>query len=137
MDNPSPFLSWNELSCHDGTEYPHMYRTDQTRLLNLVEAFEAVRAELGNKPLTILSAYRHPQYNKKIGGAPKSQHCEGRALDIKTPKGMTPRELFDVIVNVSNKTPIRGIGLYKWGCHMDVRPQQKLSMWKDNGIGEI
>jgi uncharacterized protein YcbK (DUF882 family) len=114
-----------------------MFRNDVTRLPNLVEAFEALRVKLGNKPLVVLSAYRHPQYNKKIGGALKSQHTEGRALDIRTPKGMTPRELFDVMVNLSNSTPIRGIGLYKWGCHMDVRPQQKLSLWKDNGMGEI
>ena len=137
QDRPSQFLSWTELSCHDGVEYPHMFRTDQTRLPNLIEAFEALRHKLGDKPLVILSAYRHPQYNKKIGGALKSQHTEGRALDVKTPKGMKSRELFDVLVDLSNKTPIRGIGLYKWGCHMDVRPQTKLSLWKDNGMGEI
>lgn len=114
-----------------------MYRKDQTRLPNLVEAFEALRTKLGNKPLVILSAYRHSAYNKKIGGALKSQHSEGRALDIKTPKGMKPRELFDIMVSLANSTPIRGVGLYRWGCHMDVRPQTRLSLWKDNGIGEI
>lgn len=136
MDNPSPHLSWKELACHDGTEYPHMFRKDQTRLLNLVEAFEGLREKIG-QPLIVLSAYRTPEYNRKIGGVGKSQHCEGRALDIKTPKGMTPRELFDIMANVSNSTPLRGIGLYRWGCHMDVRPQQRLSLWKDNGIGDI
>lgn len=134
---PSKNLSWAELECKDGTEYPHSFRNDVTRLPNLVESFEALRIELGNKPLTVLSAYRTPEYNKKIGGARKSQHTEGRALDIRTPKGMKPRELFNVLVNLANKTPIRGIGLYRWGCHMDVRPQQKMTLWKDNGIGDI
>lgn len=137
MENPSTHVSWNELQCHDGTDYPYMYRDDVTRLPNLMEAFEALRSKLGDKPLTILSAYRTPQYNKKIGGATRSQHTEGRALDIRTPKGMTPRQLFDVIVGLSNSTPIRGVGLYRWGCHMDVRPQTRLSLWKDNGIGDI
>ena len=114
-----------------------MFRNDQTRLPNVIEAFEALRERLGNKPLVVLSAYRHPAYNKKIGGAPKSQHTEGRALDIRTPKGMKPRELFDIMVDLSNKTPIRGVGLYKWGCHMDVRPQKRVSLWKDNGVGDI
>jgi uncharacterized protein YcbK (DUF882 family) len=137
IDPPSQFLSWDELACKDGTEYPHMYRQDVTRLVNLVESFEALRSKLDNKPLIILSAYRTPQYNKKIGGALKSQHTEGRALDIRTPKGMKPRELFDILVSLSNVTPIRGVGLYRWGCHMDVRPQTRLSLWKDNGIGDI
>jgi uncharacterized protein YcbK (DUF882 family) len=135
MDRPSPNLSWNELKCQDGTEYPHMFRTDTTRLINLVESFEALRAKLG--PLVVLSAYRSREYNKKIAGAQRSQHVEGRALDIKTPKGMKPRELFDTLVNLANVTPIRGIGLYRWGCHFDVRPQTNLSLWKDNGSGEI
>lgn len=136
-DKPSLNVEWSELDCKDGTEYPFSYRSDVTRLPNLMESFERLRSKLGNMPLTILSAYRTPEYNKKIGGAARSQHTEGRALDIRTPKGMKPRELFDVLVSLSNSTPIRGIGLYKWGCHMDVRPQTKLSLWKDNGIGDI
>ena len=137
MDKPSAHVSWDELACKDGTEYPHMFRDDVTRLPNLMESFETLRAYLGDKPLVILSAYRTPQYNKKIGGAARSQHTEGRALDIRTPKGMKPRDLFNILVNLSNRTPIRGVGLYRWGCHIDVRPQQKLSVWKDNGIGDI
>ncbi len=136
MDQPSEHLSWAELECRDGTPYPHSFTLDQTRLPNLIEGFEALRQQL-DQPLTILSAYRTPQYNKLIGGVSRSQHTEGRALDIKTPKGMTNRQLFDVIVGLASKTPIRGVGLYKWGCHFDVRPQQKLSMWRDNGVGDI
>jgi uncharacterized protein YcbK (DUF882 family) len=136
MDRPSEHLSWAELACKDGTEYPHSFTLDVTRLPNLVEGFEALRQQI-HQPLIVLSAYRTPQYNKLIGGASRSQHTEGRALDIRTPKGLTNRQLFDQLVNLSNVTPIRGIGLYRWGCHFDVRPQTRLSIWKDNGIGDI
>ena len=132
---PSAHLNWSELDCHDGTEYPFSYTTDVSRLPNLIEGFEALRNKLG--PLQVLSCYRTPDYNRKIGGAPSSQHIQGRAIDIRTPKDLTPRELFDVILALANSTPIRGIGLYKWGCHMDVRPQTRLSIWRDKGIGEI
>lgn len=137
MEQPSPHVTWDELRCNDGTDYPFMFRSDITRLPNLMEAFEALRATLGNKPLRILSAYRTPTYNKLIGGVSKSQHTEGRALDIRTPKGMTPQELFDIMVGLAQHTPIRGIGKYRWGCHMDVRPQPTLSLWKDNKTGDI
>ena len=134
--DPSKYVKWGELACKDGTPYPHSYTLDQTRLPNLIESFEALRAQL-NQPLVILSAYRTPQYNKLIGGAARSQHTEGRALDIRTPKGLTPRHLFDIMLSLANSTPIRGVGLYRWGCHMDVRPQTRVSVWKDNGIGDI
>ena len=33
-------------------------------------------------PLKITSSYRSPSYNKSVGGASKSMHLQGRAVDI-------------------------------------------------------
>lgn len=33
-------------------------------------------------PIRITSSYRSKEYNDSIGGAPKSMHCKGRAVDI-------------------------------------------------------
>ena len=38
--------------------------------------------DLVREPLTINSSYRSEEYNKSIGGRPKSQHLLGNAVDI-------------------------------------------------------
>ena len=43
--------------------------------------FEPLR-EAVNEPIKINSFYRCEELNKAIGGSSKSQHCQGRAIDI-------------------------------------------------------
>jgi hypothetical protein len=43
--------------------------------------FEPLRLWVGG-PIKINSFYRCPKLNKAIGGSKRSQHCEGRAIDI-------------------------------------------------------
>ena len=43
--------------------------------------FEPLRSYVGG-PIKINSFYRGPELNKAIGGSTRSQHCEGRAIDI-------------------------------------------------------
>jgi putative chitinase len=45
---------------------------------------EPVRAHFG-KPIKINSSYRAPAVNKAVGGATKSQHCNGEAVDFIVP----------------------------------------------------
>ena len=47
----------------------------------LVKGLESYRAEIG-QPVPVTSGYRDPAYNKKIGGAPLSQHLFGCACDV-------------------------------------------------------
>lgn len=42
---------------------------------------EVVRAKVG-KPVTILSGYRCPRWNAKVGGVQRSRHMNGEASDI-------------------------------------------------------
>lgn len=46
-----------------------------------------------DKPIKVTSGYRSPKLNKFIGGAKKSQHTLGQAVDIQV-SGMTTEELF-------------------------------------------
>ena len=39
--------------------------------------------EISEKPILINSGYRSPQFNKKIGGVPTSNHLTGCAVDIR------------------------------------------------------
>ncbi|MDR7420008.1 MAG: D-Ala-D-Ala carboxypeptidase family metallohydrolase, partial [Armatimonadota bacterium] len=88
---PSPHLTWAELACHDGTAYPARWR--ETRAAALAEAFEAVRELAGGLPLFVTSGYRTAAWNQRIGGAAKSQHVQGRAVDVVPAKGCSIEEL--------------------------------------------
>ena len=46
-----------------------------------LDKLQALRDQLG-KPLIIRSAYRSPEHNRAVGGAPRSKHMEGTAFDI-------------------------------------------------------
>ena len=50
--------------------------------------FEPLRAWVG-KPIAVNSFFRSVELNKAIGGSSKSQHCEGRAIDIDDTLGGT------------------------------------------------
>ena len=58
---------------------------DQVSLTNMTgvahNIFEPLRLWVGG-PIKINSFYRSPKLNKAIGGSKRSQHCEGRAIDI-------------------------------------------------------
>jgi zinc D-Ala-D-Ala carboxypeptidase len=61
--------------------------------------FEPLRKHV-NGPIKINSFYRGPELNKAIGGSSKSQHCEGRAMDIDDNYGyMTNAQMFEYIKN--------------------------------------
>ena len=112
-----------EFACRDGTPYPAEWL--ESRLLPLCETLEAIREAVG-APLTILSGYRSPAHNAAVRGAPKSQHVEGRAADIKCPVVPAP-ELHRVIceLHAAGKLPaLGGLGAYPGWVHVDVRPRK-------------
>ena len=53
-----------------------------TNLTNLSKWLEVLRERAGT-PIIINSGYRSPQLNRKIGGAPNSNHLTGCAADIR------------------------------------------------------
>jgi hypothetical protein len=136
---PSAHLSWRELACKDvaRTPYPVEWRLD--RAVILAVTFEDLRALLGDQPLAVHSAYRTVAYNRKIGGARASQHCEGRAIDFTHPT-LRPREIFIRIrqaQRAGHLPLLGGLGLYRTFVHVDVRPRIRLgylAMWSGTGI---
>ncbi len=137
----------DELRSHDGEPYP-LSRDDEfhpgrswlaTRLLPLCKMLEVIREACGGKPMTIVSGYRSPDHNAKIGGAKFSQHMEGRAVDIKV-SGMTPAEVHSVIMDLyagGKISDLGGCGEYPNWNHVDVRPKVNghLAQWDGFGIG--
>ena len=111
-------FSLSEFKCKDGTQVPEELM-DNVKLL--AKNLQVLREELG-RPIRIISGYRSPKYNRRIGGAKRSQHMTAKAADIKV-SGMTPAEVKAVIVRLikEGKMHSGGIGLYTTFTHYDVR----------------
>ena len=61
--------------------------------------FEPLR-KAANGPIKINSFYRSVELNKAIGGSSKSQHCQGRAIDVDDVHGyMSNKEMYNYIKN--------------------------------------
>lgn len=74
----TPHFTKGEARCKDGTWIPRQLLGKARRhAWNL----ERLRHDLGNVPISILSWYRTPAYNRRIGGARFSKHIEGVATD--------------------------------------------------------
>lgn len=97
-----------EFECKDGS---NTTKIDS----NLLNKLQLLRDTI-NKPILINSAYRSQNYNKKVGGSPRSQHMLGKAVDIKV-NGLTPTE----VAKKAEETGFNGIGIYKTFVHLDVR----------------
>ena len=71
-----------------------------TNMVAIAEnVFEPLRKWAGG-PIKINSFFRSPELNKAIGGSSKSQHCEGRAIDIDDVYGhKSNAEMFNYIKN--------------------------------------
>lgn len=54
----------------------------RTRARNHAFNLERLRHELGDVSMPILSWYRHPAYNRAIGGASQSRHMSADATDF-------------------------------------------------------
>lgn len=112
----TPNFKWSEFACKDGTPVPREYRD---RVVKLAWGLEKMRDILGGS-IGVLSGYRTPAYNAKIGGASQSQHIQARAADLVVGKWGQSRlveaaEQVDVFYN-------GGIGVYpSGGVHVDVR----------------
>ena len=92
----------------------------------LVAYVQQIRDHFG-KPVTITSPYRCEVHNRRVGGATKSYHMQGRAADIVV-QGVSSRE----VAKYAESIGILGIGLYETSAdgyftHIDTRTTK--SFW--------
>ena len=99
-----------EFACRDGSD-PVFIDT------RLVQVLQSIRDHFG-EPVVITSAYHTAAHNKAVGGAKYSQHCYGRAADIRV-AGVTVERLkggdTDVDCNCCRRHTDRRAEL----CHLD------------------
>lgn len=68
-------------------------------LYRLMDYLDKVREAFG-KAIIVTSGFRSPRLNKRIGGAPDSQHMKGQAADIRPHDIKELRQLFATIRKV-------------------------------------
>ncbi|WP_257542543.1 D-Ala-D-Ala carboxypeptidase family metallohydrolase [Sphingobium sp. CFD-1] len=109
----SKYFKPEEFSCHCGCGLSEVSDV-------LLEELDSVREHFG-VPISITSGRRCDAHNRAVGGAPKSQHKDGTAADIKV-KGVPPTVVYKYLNNRYAKK--YGVGLYSTFVHFDVRPQK-------------
>jgi len=108
MGDLSPHFSKHEFRSRDGAEHPIDPK--------LIEMLERIRAHF-NAPTTIVSGYRSPEHNRKVGGARISYHVQGMEADIQV-RGVSPAEVYRFCDAEFQKG---GVGKYSTFTHIDCR----------------
>lgn len=111
-----------EFRCKDGSD---KILIDEDFVQNKLQP---IRDHFGS-PVTFNSAYRTPEHNRKVKGAKKSYHLEGRAFDIVV-KGHTPLE----VAQYAQTLGILGIIQYNGFVHVDSRDTK---YWARNDNGKV
>ena len=119
----------SEFRCKDGTDVPDEHMDN---VKELAENLQVLREHL-NKSIRVISGYRSSKYNRKVGGARRSQHLTASAADVKI-KGMTPQEVKEVVEKLIKEGKMKqgGVGLYKTFLHYDIR--NKKVRWYGKGM---
>ena len=122
-------FSLHEFRCRDGSDVPEEYMEN---VRELAENLQVLRDYI-QKPITVISGYRSPSYNKKIDGARRSQHLLAKAGDLIV-KGMSPDEVKAAIIHLIKEGKMKkgGVGLYTHFTHYDVRGFNR--RWYGKGI---
>ena len=95
----NPYFKESEFKCKCGKcSLPEGMPSDE-----LIDALCEIR-EHYSAPITINSGYRCKEHNAKIGGAPKSRHTVGDAVDF-TVKGVKTLDLYNYIIEKYDNKP--------------------------------
>lgn len=106
----TPNFKVKEFACQDGTDPVVVHA-----LIPII--CQAVRNWFGYS-FTPNSAYRTTAHNKSVGGAERSKHMYGKAVDIPATDKVTPKELYNFLDKLCGNSC--EIGLYSWGVHVAV-----------------
>ena len=117
----SKYFSDEELMCHGAEQGDCDCGVGSADNVSprLLELLDQLRENVGGA-LEVSCVYRCPAHNAAVGGVENSQHLEGTAADVQTPDYEwcdTPEKL----QWYAEQLPFDGIGIYPWGCHVDVR----------------
>lgn len=120
MGDISAHLSKSEIRCKCGCGFEDLKKP-------AIELFEAVRHELGDKPLIVTSGCRCSRHSVAVGGRSNDMHTRGLALDVRSDY-YTPEQ----ICAAAEKCGANGIGLMKrqGAAHFDAG--DRVTPWRGN-----
>jgi hypothetical protein len=117
FQNDRPTSEWIIVQSH----------VDPRVLPDVWSKLETLAQSLG-RPITLNSAYRSPEYNRRIGGARNSMHVQRKAVDIQWGTNSAQGRV-DFIQKAIN-AGFTGIGCYNSFCHVDIGAKRH---WGPNG----
>jgi uncharacterized protein YcbK (DUF882 family) len=111
-------FSLSEFDCKDGSELPTALLPN---VLDLADNLQVLRDYLG-VPISINSAYRSLEHNRKIGGSTSSQHLLAKAADIVV-ESKTPEQVANIIKYLISEGKMiqGGLKAYNTFTHYDIR----------------
>lgn len=101
------------------------------KMLNIEVKIKLLRvATRMNRELVINSGYRSPEYNKRIGGAKRSQHMSGHAIDVSM-RGLNSDDIRRFI-RIASQEGFGGMSFYSDSVftHVDIGARRT---WGSNG----
>ena len=111
----TPNFKVKEFACQDGTDPVCVHA-----LIPII--CQAVRNWF-DYPFSPNSAYRTVTHNKAVGGATRSFHVYGKAVDIPASDKVTPSELYNFLDKLCGDSC--EVGLYSWGVHVAICETKK------------
>jgi hypothetical protein len=126
--------SWSHFSDVEDDEWPWINfspselacrGTGRLRIdTDMMDKLQALRTRMG-VALIVLSGYRSPEHNAKVGGAKDSQHTKGTAVDVAV-ANVDPEELIAAALELGftwiKRYPVNGF------VHLDIRPARQASV---------
>ena len=122
----SKYFTVGEVTLNDTRRRPEPNSSEEENILALVKELDKVREEWGT-PIRVTSWYRPPAVNRAVGGASRSQHISGRAVDIQPTQGGLYK--FQSWLD-QNWHGALGYGAKRGFVHLDIRNGKG---WKSGG----
>jgi hypothetical protein len=112
-------LTISAFDCYDGTPVPKEYYGN---VEDLIKQLKALQNAIGGK-IKIVSGYRTPSHNLKIGGVTNSQHTIGTGTDFRSSTNLTPTQIANTIERLISEGKMKqgGVGIYPNYVHYDTR----------------
>lgn len=123
----SQFFTVGEVTKGDVRRQPKPGSFEEQNILILAKELDKIRTDWGG-PIRVTSWFRPPAINRAVGGASRSQHINGRAVDIQA----VGKDIYQFQTFLDkNWFGFLGYGAKKGFVHLDMRNAKG---WKSSGV---